>query len=85
MAHFTTDQLAGAMYGYVETMMIYSPDTDVYAEVKKINDGDGDGFVIEESIDRNIRGNVMRYEGVRVSEDRLKAAYDLAYSWMTAK
>lgn len=83
MAHFTTDQIAGAMYGYIETTMIYSPDTDIYAEIKRINSNEG--FTIEESLDNNIRGDVMRYEGVRVSEDRLKAAYDVAYAWMTAK
>lgn len=83
MAHFTTDQIAGAMYDYIETTMIYSPDTDIYAEIKRINSNEG--FTIEESLDNNIRGDVVRYEGVRVSEDRLKAAYDMAYAWMTAK
>ena len=81
MATFTTDQIAGAMYGYVETMMIYSPDTDMYAEIQRINSGEG--FVIEESLDNNIRGNIIRYEGVQVSDDRLREAYNMAYSWMT--
>ena len=83
MATFTTDQLAGAMYGYIETMMIYSPDTDALAEVQRINSNEG--FTIDISNDNKLRGDITRYEGVRVSEERVAAAYNRTIEWMTVK
>lgn len=80
MASFTTEQIADAIYSGVFTLLAYDPDVDTLAEARKINSGAG--WTIEESLDNNIRGNVVRYEGVRVNDERLIAAHKLALTWL---
>jgi excisionase family DNA binding protein len=79
---FTVEQIAGRIYDRVLTMLAYT-EIDTLAEARKINSGDG--WTIEESLDNKIRGNVMRYEGVRVSDEKLVAAHTLALEWLHAK
>jgi hypothetical protein len=80
MAAFTVEQIAGAIYNGVIASLAFDPDMDTLAEARKINDGAG--WTIEESLDNNLRGNVMRYEGVRVGDAKLIAAHDLALTWL---
>lgn len=79
MATFTVEQIANCIYNGCISSLAYNPDLDTLAAARRINEGDG--WTIEESLDNQLRGNVMRYEGVRVSDAKLVKAHTLALSW----
>lgn len=76
-AHFTTDQIALAIYSGCITALAYDADFDTLAEARRINNGDG--WTIDESAPL---GNITRYEGVRVSDEKLVAAHTIALGWL---
>lgn len=80
MAGFTSEQIANAIYNGVITGLAYDPDLDTLAEARRINSGEG--WTIEESLDNRIQGDIIRYEGVRVSDAAVDAAHDLAIAWL---
>lgn len=80
MSAFTIDQIADAIYNGVVMTLAYDPDLDTLAEARRVNQTTG--WTIEESLDDKIRGDVMRYENVRVSDDKLIAAHALATEWL---
>lgn len=57
------------------SMLAYDPDLDTLAEARKVNNGAG--WTIEESAPL---GNILRTEGVSLSDADLVAAHDLAVS-----
>lgn len=54
---------------------VYDPDADPLAIAREINSPDGDGFTIETSAPL---GNFLRSEGVKVGDEQLVAAYEMA-------
>lgn len=80
MATFTIEQIAGCIYDGCIMSLAHDPGLDTLAEARRINAGSG--WTIEESLDNQLRGNVTRYEGVRVSDEKLVAAHKLALSWL---
>lgn len=78
MTTFTIEEIAMRIHDGVLLTLALDPDLDTLAAARRINDGDG--WTIERSAGR---GNVTRFEGVRVKDEKLVAAHDLALSWLS--
>lgn len=78
---YTIEEIASRIYDGVLMTLAYDPDMNTLAEARRINNGGG--WTIERSMDSSLRGNVERFEGVRVSDDKLVKAHALALSWLS--
>lgn len=70
------NHIAGIIYSNILLQLAYTPDLDTLAEARRINNGDG--WTFDESLDNKIRGNIIRHEGVRLSDENLMKAHELA-------
>lgn len=77
MPTFTTEEIADRIYDGCLMTLAHDPDLDTLALARQINNGEG--WTIERSAPL---GNVTRFEGVRISDEKLVAAHGLALAWL---